>query len=477
MGAFARPNGGSRQPGAVPLSAQPEPSPAAPPANGAADEASASESAAEPAAPNLEIRVEPEGVSVFALTVDAAEFFTQLGEKTSTQIVVDDTVMRKLTVNLTHRTVADIINTIVATYGLAARQDSASGVWTVSDGIPKGPSSYLLSDIDAITTKYVLAPNAKSLLPVFLQDHVKINQEQNAVVLSSPADVLDKFRQDISQFDVPAAQIMFDALMVEISDTDLKDIGLSFGYSNARKGIAFDPDLGTVELRGLATLGRRFFADLRALVEKGKARVRANPRIATVSGQEANVFVGRQRFLSTPVEVPRPDGGGGGRQINFVDAGIFLQLTPYTGGEGEIIADVNLEIGVFGALDALTRLPEKTTRRANTTVRVRDGETIIIGGLTQNEERVVRNKIPILGDLPLLGSLFRHTVRRKDQTELVIFITPHLLTTTGHSDPAEEQRLKDRFLNEPGAGPTPPASPSAAPSRALETRTEGAAVQ
>ncbi|HEY3283687.1 MAG TPA: hypothetical protein VGN26_15585 [Armatimonadota bacterium] len=394
--------------------------------------------------PSVEITAGPKGISIFALMADAAELFTQLGAQTSTPIVVDDTVVRKITVNLTDRRVEDIINTIVATYGLAARQDSATGVWMISEGIPKGPSSYLLSDIDAITTKYVLAPNAKSLLPVFLQDHVKINQEQNAVILSAPTEVLRKFRQDISQFDVPAAQIMIEALMVEVSDSDLKDVGVSLGYSNARRGVSTNADLGTVDFKGIATLPNEFSVRLKALVEAGKARVRANPRIATVSGQEANVFVGRQRFLSTPVEVG--DGGGGGRQINFVDAGIRLILTPYTGGKGEIIADVDLEIGVFGALDSVTRLPEKTTRRAQTTVRVNDGETIIIGGLNQNEERTLRSKIPILGDLPLLGGLFRHTTKRVDQTELVIFITPHLLSTTGHTSPEEEKRLKDRFL-------------------------------
>jgi type II secretory pathway component GspD/PulD (secretin) len=82
----------------------------------------------------------------------------------------------------------------------------------VSEGIPRSPSSYLLSDIDAIPTKYVDAANARNLLPVFLQDYVKVNAEQNAVVLSAPRDVLRKFRQDIAQFDIPASQILVDLL-------------------------------------------------------------------------------------------------------------------------------------------------------------------------------------------------------------------------------------------------------------------------
>lgn len=400
--------------------------------------------------PSLDVQVTPEGVSVFALGVDAAELFTELGKKTGTKIVVDDLVNRKLTVNLINRKVADVIGDIAAAYGLSAVQQP-NGVFMISEGIARNPSSYLLADIDAITTKYVLAPNAKSLLPVFLQDHVKINQEQNAVILSAPKDVLTKFREDIQQFDIPAAQIMIETLMVELTNSGAKDLNAVLSLSNASDMATTDSLLGQITYRSVGQLPKEFSAKLKALIETGQAKVRANPRIATVSGQPADIFIGRQRFLSTPVEVRRGGGDFGGGQVNFIDAGIRLRLTPYTGGEGEIIAEVRPEISVFGALDPVTRLPEKSTRQAETVVRVKDGETIIIGGLTQMEERTIQTKIPVLGDIPILGQFFRSSIVRTTQTELAIFVTPRILSQTGHMSPEEERRLKEKFKIGEGA--------------------------
>jgi type II secretory pathway component GspD/PulD (secretin) len=90
-------------------------------------------------------------------------------------------------------------------------------------------------------------------------------------------------------------------------------------------------------------------------------------------------------------------------------------------------------------------------------VRVNDGQTIVIGGLTQQEQRDVRTKIPVLGDIPLLGPLFFRTKDvRSTKTELVLFITPRVLSDTGHLPEAEEQELKKRFLDSDLNQPLPP---------------------
>ncbi|MCS6861807.1 MAG: type II and III secretion system protein, partial [Abditibacteriales bacterium] len=84
--------------------------------------------------------------------------------------------------------------------------------------------------------------------------------------------------------------------------------------------------------------------------------------------------------------------------------------------------------------------------RANSVVKVRDGETIIIGGLQQTETRTLRTRLPLLGDLPLIGNFFRSTKTSRVQTDLVIFVTPRVLSQTGHLPPAQEAELKKKFL-------------------------------
>ena len=335
-----------------------------------------------PAAENpIEITIGPAGISVLAVAVDAHELFVQLAKKTGLRVMIDDTVNRTMTVNLVDQKVTEALDNIVSAYGLACRE--VDGIYMISEGIPKTPSSYLLSDIEAISTQYVLAPTAKSLLPIFLQDHVKTNQEQNSVILSAPPEVLEKFRQDISQFDIPASQIMIEVLMVEFTDTAAKQFSLGWSWSNQNNVASVDSVFGQIFFRTITALPDQFTANLQALVTKGTARVRANPRIATVSGQTATIFIGNQRYLSTPVSVGSD--AYNMMQQNSIDAGVTLSMTPWTGGEGEVIVDIHPEISVLSAPDATTGLPDKSTRRANTTVHVRDGETIVIGGLTQHE--------------------------------------------------------------------------------------------
>ncbi len=383
-------------------------------------------------APSVEVEVGPNDVRIFADNADAHEVFVKLAQATGLRIMVDDTVRRSVTVNLVDKKPTEALEAIVSAYGLACKL--VGTVFMVSEGIPKGPSSYLLSDIDAVGTKYVLAPTAKSLLPIFLQDHVKTNQEQNSVILSAPQSVLKKFREDISQFDIPAAQIMIDVLMVEFTDSATKEFALNLAASNAGVQGSIDSAFGEVFYRAITGLPDAFEANLKALVEKGKARVRANPRIATVSGQDASIFIGKQRYISTPVVI----GGDqwGGRQTNSIDAGVRLRITPWTGGTGDILLDIRPEISVLGAPDPRTGLPDKSTRQANTSVIVRDGETVILGGLVQDETMKTQTKIPVLGDLPLTSALFRSLDERKLKTEMVVFITPRILPPVAERAPA-----------------------------------------
>ena len=124
----------------------------------------------------------------------------------------------------------------------------------------------------------------------------------------------------------------------------------------------------------------------------------------------------------------------------------------------EHLIDVNAEVSTLSPPDPLTKLPEKSTRTATTIVRIDDGKTIVIGGLNQQENRSVRTKIPILGDLPLFGPLlFQGHTQTATNAELVIFITPRILSSTGHLPEDEEKTLIDRFLKSDLTKPVPPA--------------------
>ncbi len=407
-----------------------------------------------PTESKIDVKLTPKGISLWAVNAEAPEVLTRLAKVARIALIVDDTVKdssgspRRMTLNLSDKKVSEILQFIASAYGLSIRE--VDGIFMVSDGTPRNPSSYLLSDIASIPTQYVLANDAKALLPVFLQNDVKVNPEQNAVILSGPTEVLLKFRKDIEEFDKPAAQIMIEVLMVEFTDTASRDFAFELiRWTNAERGAAASAVTGQLTFQNIGALSTEFHARLQNLVTQGKARVRAAPSIATVSGRFANIFIGRRRFLSTPVQVMRDSGRGGDSSFfsttNFIDAGVSLDMRPWTGG-GDIIIWLQPEISTLSADDPVTDLPEKSTRRANSVVKVRDGETIIIGGLQQTETRTIRNRLPLLGDLPLFGKFFRSTKISSVQTDLVIFVTPRVLSQTGHLPAEQEAEMKKKFL-------------------------------
>jgi type II secretory pathway component GspD/PulD (secretin) len=421
--------------------AAPAPAPAAvpgaaPSGNGA--EKPKDENKTEAATRTLEIQKSEHGWDIHAINVEAHELLTGFAAAADLPLIVDDTVKRKLTLNITDKSETDILTIIVDAYGFSWAQ--VDGVHIVSEGMPRTPSSYLLSDIASVTTKYVAPNQAQQLLPIFLQQHVKVNTDQNAVVLSGPKPVLEKFRQDVEQFDVPATQIMLDVNVVEFTDVNTDTFAALLGGSNDSFGAVVDSLTGNLTLTAIADLPTVFFSQLKALVTKRQARVRANPRIATVSGQSANIFIGQQQYLTTPI--------GYGYGANSINAGVSLTMTPLTGGQGEIILDLEEEISTLSAPDPVTGLPTKTTRSANTTVRVRDGQTIVTGGLRQLERRATHRAIPILSQIPLVGKLFQSDRTENTVVDLAIFITARSLSPTGHLPNEDAEQLRKQFGTE-----------------------------
>ncbi len=164
--------------------------------------------------------------------------------------------------------------------------------------------------------------------------------------------------------------------------------------------------------------------------------------MAAVNGQQADLFIGQTKFIKVSINTS----AGKQEYIQGVDVGVKLQVRPWTGGNGEITVMLQPEVSNISEQERETGLPVLSTRRAETTVRVRDGETIMIGGLTQRQEYRTRSKVPILGDIPLLGTFFQSTKTSTINSELVVFVTPHILTDRGRlKDEAREQAIRDRL--------------------------------
>ncbi len=240
---------------------------------------------------------------------------------------------------------------------------------------------------------------------------------------------------------------------------------------------------------GLSHAGGHFNVNalIDALAQDGLITILAEPNLTAMSGETANFLAGGE----FPIPIPQ---GNGTISIQFKNYGISLAFTPTLIGDQRISLHVKPEVSELTSAGSIIlnniSVPALTTRRAETTVEVASGQSFAIAGLIDNKQSQTVNKYPLLGDLPILGSLFRSDRFQNGQTELVIIITPYIvrpsgeqlaLPTDGFSPPSEADRLLDlRYsASNPSARPVsgsptalpadaPGANPAAVPSAAYE---------
>ncbi len=403
-------------------------------------------------------------LSIVAVKANLHQLLARIGELTETNILVDDLIDpgpvdgsggTQLTITLAGSTVEGALNAIAAAAGLGvAAPSEPGGTYMFSTGLPTDLSAYRLADTRSFPIENVDANTAQGLLPNFLYPYLFENTDQNAIVVSAPTLMLNKIGRDLAMVDIPPPQIMVEAIAVEFTTRNQDDRSLGLSYEGMEFLGSIDSATGAMEFRTMTRLPEDFQARLHALETKGIAKVWARPRIAVMNGRTAELFIGQTRFM----EVEIPSYSGVTRQVQGVDVGVRLRISPWTGGNGEITFVLEPGVSNISAVDPKSGLPQVSNREADTHIRVKDGETAVVGGLMRQEEYVTHRKIPLLGELPLIGHLFRSKSRERMDSELVIFVTPHLL------DPTTGQRLSGE--QDPGARlleAAPPASEPAAP--------------
>ena len=262
-------------------------------------------------------------------------------------------------------------------------------------------------------------------------------------------------------------QVQVDVRILEASHSAIRDLGLNLNVQTVG-GFSFSS--GSTLPSGIAPQGTIGFnhqfgawnidANLQALEQKGAIRELARPNLVAMSGQEASFLAGGE----FPVPIPN---GNLGVTIQFQQFGVKLNVTPTVEDNGEIELKVAPEVSELDPKDGVNiqgfQVPAITMRRASTQIQLRDGESFAIAGLFQRDYSNTINQIPGASNLPVLGALFRSSDWQRNETELVIIVTPHLTTavTNVHdlpnplADTAEESAI-DVILDGKSVGKTRP---------------------
>ncbi len=270
---------------------------------------------------------------------------------------------------------------------------------------------------------------------------VTFDQETRKLIVVSDDDTARYVSQVVSNLDRPAPQVLIKVVFLEVTYRKGFDIGIEGSYT---KNMGGGTTGGISQIFGLAQqgsspvppgagigqiLGTDFQATLRAIADAGKTEVLSRPSVLARNNQEATISIGQQVPLITNV---RYDNFG--NQINgvqYTSVGIILRVTPYITSQNMVEMIVSPEISNLSdqtvPIAAGVNAPVINSRTADTVVITPDGQPVVIGGLMSNNKTESDSKIPLLGDIPLLGNLFKHRSRNNTKTELLIFLTPHIV--------------------------------------------------
>jgi type II secretory pathway component GspD/PulD (secretin) len=186
---------------------------------------------------------------------------------------------------------------------------------------------------------------------------------------------------------------------------------------------------------------------LKMLVSEGKAGIRSRPRVATLNGEKASIDMSLDEYYSIVTDIGSYDNVLR-TELQVIKSGVQLEITPHIGDNNDITVNVITEVSDVAsrqnqvAGNTSGNLPVIRRRKVDTCVRVKEGDAIVIGGLIETQEQNNVEKVPILGDIPLLGGLFHSTKSETMEKEVMIFITPRLMKE-GESAFSDRHKLID----------------------------------
>ena len=255
-----------------------------------------------------------------------------------------------------------------------------------------------------------------------------IDRRLNAIWITGPPDRIARVKQQIALIDVPVDSVILETQFVELTEQGARNVGIDL---NNREGqiavgsIGVDP--GTNVPFGLnpnrVLPSGVIQAAIYAQIQRGEGRIVSRPRIAAQSGSTAKIITGDALPILTSIALSGVNAVS--QQVQYVNVGVTLQIAPRVSSDGFVTSQI---YGVVSSVTGFSQgYPTISQREAETSASVRDGETFVIGGLTQENSLSTRSKVPLLGDVPILGQAFRVNRATRNKTELYIVITPHIV--------------------------------------------------
>ena len=401
-----------------------------------------------------------------AVDVDIRNLLTSIALTNNLNIVISDEVQGNVSVKLSNINAQDMIKIIAEnnnyTYQFKdnviyiSKGDKDINLYTVQ-------VNYLELDKIAQTINLMLTGNLPDKIDdkdkkTAINNKVMIDESENTISFYGTLKQYEQIKNFLQEQDKPQKQVSLEAKVTAIQKDAAKDLGVSWEWSKLPQSpeheITYDTVKHTVinedgskeeitdylpvdevtrkwnddeNIPGVIRFGKGvdgypyefyYAAKIDALISDGKANILARPNITTIQGKEAVINIGSE----VPVPTVSTTNSTTTTSIKYREAGIILKCTPRVNEDGIITVKVHTEVSSPMYVEDM-KAYRFQKRSADTIVRLKDGQTMVIGGLIGSDEAKQMSKIPFLGDIPILGNLFKHIQKSKSDTEVMIFLT------------------------------------------------------
>jgi type IV pilus assembly protein PilQ len=419
--------------------------------------------------------------------IDVRSVLQLLADTSGQNIVVSDSVTGNLTLRLQNVPWDQALDIVLRTKGLDKRREDNVIIIGPTEELASREKAELnarkdLQELAPVRTEFLQVNYAKvsdlakliktaggkdSMLST--RGTLSIDERTNTLLVQDTAERLSDIRRLVQTLDVPVRQVLIEARIVIVNDTFERDLGARFGVTTARtngnngllavtgNGTGADTMTGSAQANlaaglpatpvttpalanryqvnlpvttpagtlGVSLLGGSYLVDLElsAAQNEGRGEVVSSPRVITANQKQASIAQG--------VEIPyQESASSGATTTQFKKAVLSLKVTPLITPDNRVILDIDVSDDAVGQLVQSATggtVPSIDTREIITQVLVNDGQTVVLGGILETTKTKSSDKVPYLGDIPILGNLFKTTTNVNNKTELLIFITPKIL--------------------------------------------------
>ncbi len=351
-------------------------------------------------------------------------------------IITDGSVKGLVSIDLNDVPFEDALDLVTRSNGLAYRNIHDVIVVSSIDNMGKN-----FGTVSVFKLQFAKAADIVTALKgVVKAEGLTADDVTNSIIFSGNSSEEQKLRTALQQLDVATKQITLEAKIIAVNLEDTKKFGLNWNWSEIPSSTDSDTNYGGTIHWGHGYTST-FQATLSAMITDGKAKILATPRILTIPGKAANIFIGDH----IPVLTKEISDGTTSTSITYVDAGIKLNYTPIVSDDDFITSVVHTEVSTATLVSEIENY-KITSRSADTTVRMRNGETLIIGGLINEEESKSMQAVPLLCKIPVLGELFKYRNNSKKKTEVMMILTPYV-TSAGESPAIYNPKVANMALD------------------------------